>query len=760
MSEIEYFKDYKEIKFVRVQGRTKKATGKEWSVYENAMNYEEAVEYSKYSNYGVLCSKGLIVIDLDTPSYKENTTDENSKELPALNLKYKKRVEELLPKTLKVKTASGNHHYYFFCDDFTKMVLNKNEIINTELKEVHYGEIQAESQKGTGSQVIGPGSYYMSPENNYEIVERNQIAKIKKTQLFEVFAEFFSKSNETKEVLNFDEIDTLRVDSIFNTSSLQRKGNIFQGSHPIHGSSTGENFCIDTSKNSWYCFRCGGGGGPAKAIAVQEGIVSCNGNLYGENFKQVVKIAQEKYNLNPKKLEKFDNLKNQMIEVKEQSKLSFLSFKDFLNKEDKKTYYVNKMFGSGTINMIFSPPKQMKSFVSYYIAMCVAAGKPFLNQKCKKVPVIYFDWENPISDVQNRLQGIMKGMDFTFEDLENFYLFPKNPTLLRAERFDSFVYEHLRDELIEFIKEKEAKILFFDTLRRIGNFDENDSKAINTLKSDLFDPIINETNVCIIFLHHTSKEGQTYRGSVDIEGILDTSFVVKKKEEEDEIKLTMECVARRNNEIDKISSSVSIESSQIEDEDGDMYEIIDSVEFKRVEDIEEDEEANNYKAYRDFFIEYLEKDEEYKNKDLSGMLHTKFKLQSTTTINKILSWCSFLARPKVLIKQGSGKQVRYTINPELKDNFNKWDNVEVINCEDIDSGTESIEKILHSKFKEYDEVNLSTLINNSEKGFTGDFSEDKISLIIDDWNKKGWIEHKKKNKLVISKKYIEEVRGA
>ena len=113
MKDIEFFKDYKEIKFVKVQGRTKKAMGKEWGVYENAMNYEEALEFSKENNYGVLCAKGLIVIDLDTPTYKENITDENSIELPDLKQKYKERLEKILPKTLKVKTPSGNEHYYY-----------------------------------------------------------------------------------------------------------------------------------------------------------------------------------------------------------------------------------------------------------------------------------------------------------------------------------------------------------------------------------------------------------------------------------------------------------------------------------------------------------------------------------------------------------------------------------------------------------------------------------------------------------------------
>jgi len=41
----------------------------------------------------------------------------------------------------------------------------------------------------------------------------------------------------------------------------------------------------------------------------------------------------------------------------------------------------------------------------------------------------------------------------------------------------------------------------------------------------------------LYFYYHTSKEGKNYRGSVDIEGILDTSFSVEKKIKDDIINL-------------------------------------------------------------------------------------------------------------------------------------------------------------------------------------------------------------------------------
>lgn len=351
---------------------------------------------------------------------------------------------------------------------------------------------------------------------------------------------------------------------------------------------------------------------------------------------------------------------------KEQRTLKPLSFSDFMKTIEKKKYYVKNMFAAGTINMIFSPPKQMKSFVSYYLALCMATGNDFLEQKTKKSNVCYFDWENPMSDVQNRIKGICKGMKFDMTKIDNLFFFPRQTTLIKVEKFDSFVYDDVREELLNFIKDNDIKIIFFDTFRRLGNFDENDSRTINTIKSELFDPLINKTGVCIIFLHHTSKEGKTYRGSVDIEGIVDTSFKITKKEGEDDILLKVTCDARRNNEIDCIKANVEIENISKEDEDGEMYEEIQTVKFKRIEINEIEEVANDYKQYRAKMVENLVIDEKYRNKDLKEILQAEFDIKSDRTISNILKW---MVNVDILIKTGSHKTTRYEINQEIKNDI-------------------------------------------------------------------------------------------
>ncbi|MEM2619019.1 MAG: hypothetical protein QW356_06005, partial [Candidatus Hadarchaeales archaeon] len=58
-------------------------------------------------------------------------------------------------------------------------------------------------------------------------------------------------------------------------STLRRCGKQLQGSHPVHGSTTGMNFTLWPEGNCFYCFRHGVGGGPVQLAALLLGVVDC-----------------------------------------------------------------------------------------------------------------------------------------------------------------------------------------------------------------------------------------------------------------------------------------------------------------------------------------------------------------------------------------------------------------------------------------------------------------------------------------------------
>ena len=438
-----------------------------------------------------------------------------------------------------------------------------------------------------------------------------------------------------------------------------------------------------------------------------------------------IKLHLKRFLLSQQKDKKKGILDQMLQEIEDNKpKLTPLSFQEFINKDDKKEYYIKNLFAKGTINMIFSPPASMKSFVSYYMSLCLSQGINFLNQKTKQVNVCYFDWENPISDVQNRIKGMCKGLNKELNEIDNLYFFPKQPTLLRVNNYDSYVMEELKEQLLEFIKDNEIKVLFFDTLRRLGNFDENDSGAINTIKSELFDPLINECEVCIIFLHHTNKEGKDYRGSVDIEGILDTAYSIKKVCKEDSISLTLTNTKRRNNELEQLKCSVTIENEDYED-DGEMYERITNVQFGKLAE-EDVDESGEYKAYKDFMIDSLIFGQKYKNKELAEMLSYTFGIASSRTQNKIIKW---LVDINILKSFGDNRSKYYILNPA---HSKREENIQL----------KELEKHFFNLFKDNDLVSIDLL--------KGKFEEKYYSLLVADWVSKGWVFESKKGYLSVT----------
>lgn len=153
--------------------------------------------------------------------------------------------------------------------------------------------------------VVIPPSIHPNGRQYGETVIGDSIPVVKKADLLEVLTPFIlrEEKKQTNDGQEYERpnIDSLQIADIVDTSRLTRRGMKHQGPHPIHGSEGGQNFIIDTSANTWYCFRHATGGGPLQWIAVAEGIISCQdakpGAIRGMTFWQVIAAAHNRYGL-------------------------------------------------------------------------------------------------------------------------------------------------------------------------------------------------------------------------------------------------------------------------------------------------------------------------------------------------------------------------------------------------------------------------------------------------------------------------------
>jgi len=262
-------------RFIRVSPQNKNPIDQEWQKTENLRTPIDVVlkaHLRSGGNYGVVGGQGLTIIDADTPELDEI-------------------LEQALPPTFKVRSPGSRLPHRYYLTDLNKPLRLRNDA------GANIGDIQ-----GPGKQVLGPGSIHPNGKP-YEIVDDRELAFVGKAALKEALSEWLVPEKEIQEIesaakhesTTYPDLTISRVIEKYGIQLDHKQGDEFYGVHPQHGSGTGRNFWINTTKNVWHCFRCSAGGGPLSLIAVIEGIIPCEeatkGGIQGDKFVKVLRAA-------------------------------------------------------------------------------------------------------------------------------------------------------------------------------------------------------------------------------------------------------------------------------------------------------------------------------------------------------------------------------------------------------------------------------------------------------------------------------------
>ena len=227
-----------------------------------------------------------------------------------------------IPTTFTIESRPGHRQYYLLCKEhfhsgglFDPEKTEPNDQGKPEF--IHIGDLKAGSKDGIcGGYVVGPGCKHPSG-SIYQVIADAPIAEVSGELLRSIIQRFRTskkvnnnyqraeeqvKNAKKRRYEEKDPLDSLQVVDIMPPKgNVTQSGDELRGDHPVHGSTNGGNYVINTAKNVWHCKRCESGGKVAAAIAVREGLISCSeanpGELRGDLFKQVLKIAKEKYGM-------------------------------------------------------------------------------------------------------------------------------------------------------------------------------------------------------------------------------------------------------------------------------------------------------------------------------------------------------------------------------------------------------------------------------------------------------------------------------
>lgn len=291
----------------------------------------------------------------------------------------------------------------------------------------------------------------------------------------------------------------------------------------------------------------------------------------------------------------------------------------FLNLKKDDRFLIEDFIYPKTTIMLYSPPGQFKSLLALYAALCISNGKKFLGLETKQEPVLYCDKENNEQILKERLIGLYKGMGLE-ETRFPFNMLVRNGSLDDA----NFVYD-----LKETIRENKVKLVIFDTLHRFSDYEENSADHINRLYTGIFQPLTDELDCSVMFLHHTNKEGG-YRGSADFLGMVDTSYSVKRKRHTNKFDIINE--KSRSGEIETIAAELDFNEDIIIIEKRD----------KTQEQESDNEDAIKFRELVGIIKELfpMQKQTQKRNTIFTDIQIKHKDYYSESTIRRVLSWMS------------------------------------------------------------------------------------------------------------------------
>lgn len=157
-------------------------------------------------------------------------------------------------------------------------------------------------------------------------------------------------------------------------------------------------------------------------------------------------------------------------------------------------YLVEGMLPAGT-TLLTAASKIGKSWMVLHLALCVAAGEPFMGRKTQQCGVLYLALEDSLNRLQDRMNKILQGKPAP----EHFYFSTKSPDMDHGllDMLDEILTQH-----------PEIKLIIVDTLQKIRGQAisskehqyAQEYREMGNVKAHM-----DEKSVSVVFVHHNRK---------------------------------------------------------------------------------------------------------------------------------------------------------------------------------------------------------------------------------------------------------------
>lgn len=207
-------------------------------------------------------------------------------------------------------------------------------------------------------------------------------------------------------------------------------------------------------------------------------------------------------------------------------------------------YVIKGLLPLPSLNILFGNPGDLKTMLAQDMALCVAAGKSWLEGlpdredvspfECQASPVLWVDVDNGLDRTERRFAALGRAHGIAV-DIPLYYLsFPVPPFVASNKKSI--------DRIVEAATVTGAKLIWVDYLGAIsGGADENSSEMIRVMSGLRW--IAEMTASALAVIHHRTKNdkmraGHSLRGHSSIEGAVDLALLITREEGADSITVT------------------------------------------------------------------------------------------------------------------------------------------------------------------------------------------------------------------------------
>jgi AAA domain len=149
---------------------------------------------------------------------------------------------------------------------------------------------------------------------------------------------------------------------------------------------------------------------------------------------------------------------------------------------------IEDMIQEETVNILVGDSGLGKSPLLVQMALCVAAGIPFLNLVTRPGPVLYIDYENSVLDLTKIVNSLL--LHLNLED--------------SPENFGILHYPATTADVLAAIREMKPILVIIDALRGFDpNAEKDNTSAANCIRNIQRAAVAHHTAFCL--LHHTRK---------------------------------------------------------------------------------------------------------------------------------------------------------------------------------------------------------------------------------------------------------------